>query len=838
MNVELISESAWTSIIEGTRSIQFEFLALQLFLVNLRNRLRAKEISTQDCIRELKSFYRKFSRLPMAELDFNKIANREETLSNRLLDPAETARRILAGESLMLAGEENLLAALPPGNWIGGTIPYFMAREGGCLCKDKIFVTQIPGEFHAVTRRYAASELPGLYRDAGEDAVSLVILPAGSPAHTEFALRAPQYAGFALHPLVGWIAGIDLAKVGNATPKVFCGGSEPLADGAAVMRLKLPADRLAQVRTINLFQPGDGDVIWFPASGFSATTAIINGQERNLAEYLQSIQADTRLPLVANYFGAMVNVSIKNLDAQNGRVDFYAPVVAGIEYKLASPVQDYVAEFEAKLKGVAPENVLFSCNCILNYLHSKLEGHRTGSLVGPVTFGEIAFQLLNQTLVYVEVVEVASSSGASNTTTLELAAAHEEIQASEKRFRALSDFAPVGIYLTDEDGRLVYQNSRCQELTGISTEDAIAGRTWVQSIHPNDLPGVTASLKESESKGLDFDHEFRFVCPTGEIRWIRLRTAVLRSETGGTAGRIGLVWDISDRKLAEIKLERINHDLLRASREAAIAEFASGVLHNVKNVINSISTSASVITDQLQQSKSTDLSKVTALLGEHAGDLGAFITEHPQGKIVPGYLAKLAERLDTERETILGELRHLEKNVRHVTEIVTMQQSAARPGGRSEQAKPVDLMEDSLRIVSSSLARHGVQVVREYAENLPDVMVEKHKVLQVLVNLLRNANQACQASNRAEKQVTLRASNGGEFVHLAVADNGVGIPPENLERIFEHGFTTKNDGHGFGLHSSARMVRELGGDLQAQSDGVGVGATFSLTLPIRLPATQ
>ena len=321
-------------------------------------------------------------------------------------------------------------------------------------------------------------------------------------------------------------------------PKVFCGGPEPLADAAAVMRLKLPADRLAQIRTINLFQPGDGDVIWFPTSGFSATTALINNQERNLAEYLQSIKADTRLPLVANYFGAMVNVSIKNLDAQNGRVDFYAPVVTGIEYKLASPVQDYVAEFEVKLTGIAPENVLFSCNCILNYLHSKLEGRRTGSLVGPVTFGEIAFQLLNQTVVYIEIVEVASSPGASNATTMELAAAHEEIQASEKRFRTLSDFAPIGIFLTGPDGRLVYENSRCQELSGVSTEDAIVGRSWLQNIHPKDLPGVIASLKQSERTGLDIDHEFRFVRPNGEIRWVRSRTAWLRSETGGITGQV------------------------------------------------------------------------------------------------------------------------------------------------------------------------------------------------------------------------------------------------------------------------------------------------------------
>ena len=167
-----------------------------------------------------------------------------------------------------------------------------------------------------------------------------------------------------------------------------------------------------------------------------------------------------------------------------------------------------------------------------------------------------------------------------------------------------------------------------------------------------------------------------------------------------------------------------------------------------------------------------------------------------------------------------------------------MQQSSAKLGGTSGQAKPIDLMEDALRIVSSSLARHGIQVVREYAANLSDITVEKHKVLQVLVNLLRNAKQACQASDRSDKQVALLASNGGKFIQLIVRDNGAGIPPENLVRIFEHGFTTKKDGHGFGLGSSARMARELGGDLQVHSNGVGTGATFSLTLPIRLPATK
>jgi len=838
VNIDLISESAWTSVINGTRHVKFEFLALQLFLVTLRNRLQAKEICTLDCIRELKAFYRKFSRLPMAEKDFNKIANREDTLTNQLLDSTETARRITAGQSLMLAGEEKLLATLPPGNWIGGTIPYFMAQEGGCLCKDKIFVTEIPGEFQASIHSYAASELAGLYCDANESSVSLVILPADSPAHTEFALRAPRYAGFALHPLVGWIAGIDLAMLGKTTPKVFCGGPQALGDAAAVMRIKLPANHLAQIKIINLFQQGTGDTIRFPASGFSATTALINGQERNLAEYLESIKADVRLPLVANYCGAMVNVSLKTLDPQNGRVEFYAPVISGIEYKLAAPIKDYVSEFEARVNALSPDNVLFSCNCILNYLYSSLEGRRTGAFVGSVTFGEIAFQLLNQTLVYLEIVKLTSPIGDSNATTLELSAAYEELQASERRFRTLSESAPMGIFLTDAAGLAIYENPRCRKLNGLSTEDAIAGDGWIKNIHPNDVLGVKAALKASERENRDYDHEFRFFEPDGKIRWVHARASFLRSETGENKGRIGTVEDISERKLAEIELERINQDLIQASREAGIAEISSGVLHNVKNVINSINVSASVITDHLQRSHAPSLGKVTAMLREHAGDLGLFLAEHPKGKMLPRYLEQLAGQLELEREAVLGELRQLEKSVQHVKEIVTMQQNCANLGSKSEKAKPVDLMEDSLRIESASLARHSVQLLREYDASLPDVMIEKHKVLQILVNLIRNAKQACQSSDRSERKVVLRATHDGEFVRLAVIDNGVGIPTESIKHIFEHGFTTKTDGNGFGLHSSARIARELGGELQVHSDGVGTGASFSLNLPLRSPVTK
>jgi signal transduction histidine kinase len=300
-------------------------------------------------------------------------------------------------------------------------------------------------------------------------------------------------------------------------------------------------------------------------------------------------------------------------------------------------------------------------------------------------------------------------------------------------------------------------------------------------------------------------------------------------------GRIGTIEDISDRKDAEIELERVNQDLVKASREAGMAELASGVLHNVKNVMNSVNVSAGVIGNQLKQSKAASLGKVTALLREHAGDLCSFITMDPKGKLLPQYLEQLALQLTKEHEAILAELKQFEESVQHIKDVVTTQQSYAKLGGTRETVKPTDLMEDALRIVSASLARHGIQLTREYSASLPEISVEKHKVLQILVNFLRNAKEACLTSDRPDKNVALRATNGGEFVHLSVTDNGIGILPENLARLFEHGFTTKKEGHGFGLHSSARTVQELGGDIQVQSDGLGAGATFSLKLPLSSP---
>jgi signal transduction histidine kinase len=258
---------------------------------------------------------------------------------------------------------------------------------------------------------------------------------------------------------------------------------------------------------------------------------------------------------------------------------------------------------------------------------------------------------------------------------------------------------------------------------------------------------------------------------------------------------------------------------------------ATGVLHNVGNVLNSLNVSTTVISNGLKQAKTEQLAKVAAMVRQNAGDLATFFSTDPKGKKIPEFLESLAQHSIAERERLLAEADALQKNVDHIKEIVAMQQAYATMVGIVEPLSAIDLMEDSLRMNSGALLRHSVRVVREF-QPVPQILAEKAKVLQILVNLIRNAKYAADDSGRDDKLITLRVeASTPDRVRLVVADNGVGIPAENLTRIFAHGFTTRVGGHGFGLHSAANAAREMKGSLTVHSDGPGKGATFTLELP-------
>ncbi len=321
-----------------------------------------------------------------------------------LRDPKIVAKDIESGKTLFLAGDESLLKTLPRGNWIGGTIPYFMDAVGGTVTRNLVDVTELPRPAGLQSIRwYGESELPRIAGDVPDPGFAFLILPATSKVHLEYAQNAPNYPDIFLKPILGWISGVLLDDLGKVTPKVVNGKTGELSDSRGIaMHCTLPAGKTASIGIINMFRKGSGDAITFDTEGFSVKECLVNGKRTNFAEYIVSRKIDTQLPLVSDYCGAMVNVSFQSVDEKAGLVALYAPVFKGVEYKIAAPVPDYVKEFTARLQD-ARISPVFSCNCILNFLYSKLEGKKTGSFTGPITFGEIAYQLLNQTLVYLEI---------------------------------------------------------------------------------------------------------------------------------------------------------------------------------------------------------------------------------------------------------------------------------------------------------------------------------------------------------------------------------------------------------------------------------------------------
>jgi len=328
-------------------------------------------------------------------------------MTQALLSLEAVTQKVADGARLLLAGEEGLLRRLPRGSWIGGTIPYFMDVSGGTFDEGRLFATELPESCAAATVTvYDRERLGRIYAEGPARGFSFVIIPGMSPTHLAFAVDAPGYADFAKRPLVGWIAGVNLARLGQVTPKVIDGATLTAhEDAAVVMHVELTAGKVADVEILNIFEPGDGDVIRFPETGFTAHKATVNGTEVVFADYVERQGLDTRMPLVADYAGARVNTSFQKVERAEGVVHFYGPVFAGMEYRLARRVDDYVEAFTAKVPKVQEGEVVFSCNCIVNYLHSELEGKKTGGFVGPITFGEIAYQLVNQTLAYLVVMD-------------------------------------------------------------------------------------------------------------------------------------------------------------------------------------------------------------------------------------------------------------------------------------------------------------------------------------------------------------------------------------------------------------------------------------------------
>jgi signal transduction histidine kinase len=285
------------------------------------------------------------------------------------------------------------------------------------------------------------------------------------------------------------------------------------------------------------------------------------------------------------------------------------------------------------------------------------------------------------------------------------------------------------------------------------------------------------------------------------------------------------------------ELNEMHKQLLDASRQAGMAEVATGVLHNVGNVLNSVNVSANILKDHVAKSSVKNIAKASSLIRSHRDDLAAYLSSDAKGKLLPDYLAEMGKELATENATVLEELDALARGIDHIMEVVQTQQDFAKNSTFRQKTDPAALVEDAVNINLLSLERHNIEIVREL-QDLGEVEIDKHKTLQVLINLISNAKDALtHETHHGPRKITVRLSACGQGaerkLRFEVQDTGIGIAPENFARIFRHGFTTRTGGHGFGLHSSANAALEMNGSLKAYSDGDGKGARFVLEIPLQ-----
>jgi PAS domain S-box-containing protein len=404
-----------------------------------------------------------------------------------------------------------------------------------------------------------------------------------------------------------------------------------------------------------------------------------------------------------------------------------------------------------------------------------------------------------------------------------------ELAEQRNLLRTLIDHLPDHFFVKDVAGKVVINNLAHARTLGVNRPEDAVGKS-----DQEDRARLGQVQEQSVlERGEIYNGEEMLVDPqTGKGHWYQVTKVPLHDGEGRITGLAGLRHDITDRKEWETKLHTLHQQLVKASREAGMAEVAINVLHNVGNVLNSMNISGSLIETKIQRSHGDQLTKIAALLREHEKNLAEFFHGDVRGQKLLPYFEQLAKRWQQEKKEILEEVTRLISHLDHIKQIIATQQRYARFAAMNEIVKVSEVVEEVLRLNTLNQEDRPIQIVREFSE-VPDLSLDRHKLMQILVNLIQNARQACASCPQTHPQIWVRIGMANaKFVKVEVRDNGVGIAPENLNRIFSHGFTTRKDGHGFGLHSAALAAQEMAGTLTVSSPGLGQGAVFVLQIPV------
>ena len=393
------------------------------------------------------------------------------------------------------------------------------------------------------------------------------------------------------------------------------------------------------------------------------------------------------------------------------------------------------------------------------------------------------------------------------------------LKESERKTRSILENASEAILSVSEDGVISAANRVSQSvfefphsMTDESMDDFLVDETFRE---------LTKRCQQTSGKIMT-------ACRRASGEVFQCSVSIGEVTLDNELNYIVVVTDETERIVAAELLAEKNKQLVMASHSAGMAEVATGVLHNVGNVLNSVNVSTTILKEKLSASSITLLKKGADTLGQHESNIVEYLTENDRGKHFPKFIQQVTDKLISERDVELDEVESLVQCVEHIREIVAAQQSSASGQRIIESIQVATLIDSAIKMNESSMNRHEVQIVTEISE-LPTINSQQHSILQVLINLIKNAKEACYG--RESKVVTVSAIEESGFVRVEVKDNGVGISPEQHKKLFQHGYTSKRDGHGFGLHAAAITATELGGSLSVHSDGVDQGATFTLRIP-------
>jgi PAS domain S-box-containing protein len=409
----------------------------------------------------------------------------------------------------------------------------------------------------------------------------------------------------------------------------------------------------------------------------------------------------------------------------------------------------------------------------------------------------------------------------------------QNLVAMQERYILAAEGANDGLWDWDLETGRVYYADRWKEIIGYPPSEKFETlEDWLTRVHLEYAKTVRDLLNEHLGGNSErFECEYLIRHQEGHHVWVLTRGLVRRDRSGSPVRMAGSQTDISKRKEAEEKLKAASEQLATAARVAGMAEAATNVLHNVGNILNTVNTTASILSEKIEQSNLAGLIHLKKLIHQHPKGFIDFASNDPRGKLLPQYLCELSDYWEEEKSYFENELFLLNQNISHIKDCIAMQQSIAGTSGMVEPTRIIEIINSILLLKSGAFKMAQIEVEREFEQIQPS-LVDRIKFYQIFMNLMQNARHALLPKESGERKIFVKVTlENKTTIHVIVRDNGVGIPKENLTKIFNHGFTTKKNGHGFGLHYCALAAREMGGDLRVESGGVNKGATFTLILP-------